>query len=184
MCSAASRDASLFEARPPRSNSGELNPAYSQSDQPEALAVVEQISGEHIVVAKDDVDRPDRLFQTLRHPREGSQSGDMRTAKFAQGPVIVADDLKHPEQWRGSREVSGDLPMRALDQIDEARMIFGCANVFGLQGPPLDETDDQRVGIRIMHARRNAGGVRRTACGSFRRANDLVRGMSPPTRTT
>jgi hypothetical protein len=66
--------------------------------------------------------------------------------------------------------------MRALDQIDKARMIFGCANVLGLQGPSLDETDDQRVGIRIVHARRNAGGVRRTARGSFRRANDIVRG--------
>jgi hypothetical protein len=87
-------------------------------------------------VAEDDVDRPDRLFQTRRHPREGSQSGDMRTAKFAQGPVIVADDLKHPEQWRGPREVFGDLPMRALNQIDKASMIFGRANVLGLQGPP------------------------------------------------
>src|SRR5271169_6047077 len=105
-------------------------------DPPEALAVDEQISGEHIVVAEDDVDRPDCLFETLRHPREGSQSGDMRTSKFAQGPVIVADDLKHPEQWRGPREVFGDLPVRALDQIDEARMIFGRANVLGLQGPP------------------------------------------------
>jgi hypothetical protein len=40
--------------------------------------------------------------------------GDMRTAKFAQGPVIVADDLKHPEQWRGPREVFGDLPCAGL----------------------------------------------------------------------
>jgi hypothetical protein len=74
----------------------------------------------------------------------------MRTAKFAQGPVIVADDLKHPEQWRGPRKVFGDLPMRALNQIDKASMIFGRANVLGLQGPSLDETDDQRVGIRIV----------------------------------
>jgi hypothetical protein len=55
-------------------------------------------------------------------------------------------------------------------------MQFNRGYLSGLQGPSLDKTDDQRVGIRIVHARRNAGEVRRTARGSFRRANDIVRG--------
>ena len=53
----------------------------------------------------------------------------------------------------------GDLAMRALDQIDEACVILGRANVFGRQRPSVDETDDQRVGVSIVHARRNPGGV-------------------------
>jgi hypothetical protein len=42
-------------------------------DQPQPLAVVEQIAGEHVIVAEDNVDRSDRLFQALHHLREGRQ---------------------------------------------------------------------------------------------------------------
>ena len=63
-------------------------------------------------------------------------------------------------------------------------MQFNRGYLSGLQGPSLDKTDDQRVGIRIVHARRTpAKCAARLAAASVVRTI-LCAGMSPPTRTT
>ena len=144
-------------------------------DQPEPRAVVEQIGGEHVVVAEHDIDRADRLFQSFRHPGEGRQSGDVLAVQVAQNAIVVAHHLKHPEERRRPREMLRYLAMRTLDQVDNACVIFGRLNIFRSQGPTVDEVDHQRIGVRVAHARRNAGGVSRAARRGFRHPHDIVR---------
>ena len=128
-------------------------------DQPEALAVVDEVGGQQVVVAEDDVDRAERRLEALRRRRAGPAARGHAAAAVGERVGVVADDLEHPEDRRRGRAVSGDARGGSAADSGDALEVARVADVGGVKVRPSMKSRTSAPGSAVDDRRRDAGGV-------------------------
>ena len=117
-------------------------------DQPEPLAVIDEIPGEKVVVAKGDVDRADEPLEPRGRSHEACQLRDEAAFAFAQRRRIVAQDVERPEHQEGAAQMLDHLRVAKADQLDDALECLFLADGLRREHLALDESDDERARLR------------------------------------
>ncbi len=141
-------------------------------DQPEPVAVVEDVGRQQVVVAEHDLDRADGRFERVGSGQQRRQVGAVRAAALVERVAVVANHLEHPEHRRRAAEVLRDLAVAGAHERGEAGAVAGRAHRVGGHRRRLDEVEHQRAGLPVAH--RRARGRRRGRRG-WRRARRRAR---------
>ena len=179
---AASRllgDSSLLEARPPRSNSGELKPAYSQSTSHSRLPSSMKLAGSRSLW-------PNTISIGPTAPSSAPRAREIVAAWQGGGCRLRAacarSRARHgtPRTWRRAAQVLRNLAVTAPDHVDQALEIGRVAHVLRREGAALDEIEDQRC--RALRAPRRGPSPRscaaRLAASSFARTTAVHRDVA------
>ena len=143
-------------------------------DQPDALAVIEEIAGDQVVVAEDQFDRSDGQLQARRDVDEVGETGDVAALRIGERVGVVADDVEDPEGEGRTAEVAGNLAVNPLDQRDDLLQAGEVAQVGRRAGPPVDIAHHHDARLAVNDLRRNPrleGGL---AGRALVEAHDLV----------
>ena len=125
-------------------------------------------------MAKDQIDRADRLFQFRRLAQKVGHQRQMAAVPVAQRARIVADDMEHPESQRRPAQMLRNVTMRAGDQIKRRLQHRVPGEIGGGHGLPLDIVDHQGTRRMVQHGRRDPCRMGSTACVQLVKAHDLM----------
>ena len=100
-------------------------------DQPQPLAVVDEIGRQQIVVAEHDGHRAEFAFETTGAFEESAQQPDMTACARMEFDRVAANDMEHPEHQRRPAQMARYLFVATLDQIHRGWKQFGVAHQFG-----------------------------------------------------
>ena len=173
--SACSADSSLLEARPPRSNSGELNPAYSQSTSQSRLPSSMKLAASRSLWPKTTSIGPTAASSRAARARRSVEHGKVAAAAFAQRMRVVAHDVEHPEHRRQARaRYCGMSRWHRRTMSTSRSRLAGLRTSSGVKVRPSTKsrTSDARLGVH--HARGRARQMRRAARGKLVRAHHAM----------
>ncbi len=85
-------------------------------DQPQPLAVIEEIRRQQVVMAEGDLEGTGFAFEPVGDLEKGMQQRLVATAASLQESRIIPDHMKDPEDRRRSAKVPGDFPMTGSDE--------------------------------------------------------------------
>ncbi len=144
-------------------------------DQPQPLAVVDEVRGQEVVVAEHDLDRPERALEPLDQSREAAAApAATGCAPSSSVARVVAQDVKGPEHQHRAAQVLRHLAVAAAHELDDAGQHLGPADVLGRERPAVDEAHDQRARLGMHHLRRQPGGMRRKRRRALVEAHHLM----------
>ena len=146
-------------------------------DQPQPLAVVDEVGGQQVVVAEDELDRPDGPLQPLGARRAvAAASARWRLPRLAQACARSRARRGTPRRSApGPRRCFGISRWQRADQRRRcASRLAGSRTSSGVKRAALDEVEHEHARLGMDDRGRDAGRMRGAAGGELVRAHDAV----------
>ena len=137
---------------------------------------VDEIPGQQVVVAEDEIDRPDGKLQSGRGIDQIGQPRLVPALRRGQRVRVVADDVEDPEGEDRTADMQRQHAMHPLDQRQYLGEAVRIADVRRRAGAPLDVAHHHHAGFAVHDLGGDAGIERRPAGGELVEAHDLVDG--------
>jgi hypothetical protein len=126
-------------------------------DQPDALAVIDEVARQKIVVAEDEIDGADCKLELCYFVEKLRQARGIAAAALGKGMRVVTDDVEDPEGQRRTAEVLRQLAMDSLQEWHDRGKACRVADILRGAGTPLDEAHDEDARLRMDDFGRDPG---------------------------